>query len=137
MIQVGFVRKVIVHCPLDHGMGVRVWENHLQMHNQSDWLTNLIFRSPTHDEFLQVVVEILFVKRRRVDRDEELFEVPEADFNGILALLNGLRDRSGEFEVFIVLSFVARYSNEREFDFLEVEVIKNRRAHTFAAWESG
>ena len=88
MIQVGFVRKVIVHCPLDHGMAVRVWEDHLQMHDQSDWLTNLISRSPTHDEFLQVVVEILFVERRRVDRVEELFEVSEADFDSLLASLS-------------------------------------------------
>jgi len=43
------------------------------------------FRSPTHDEFLKVVVEILFVKRRRVDRVEELFEVPDADPDSILA----------------------------------------------------
>jgi hypothetical protein len=61
-------------------MGVRVWEDHMQMHDQSDWLTNLIFRSPTHDEFLQVVVEILFMKRRRVDCVGELFEVPETDY---------------------------------------------------------
>jgi hypothetical protein len=69
-------------------MAVRVWEDHLQMHDQSDWLTNLISRSPTHDEFLQVVVEILFVKRRRVDRVEELVEVSEADFDSLLASLS-------------------------------------------------
>jgi hypothetical protein len=39
------------------------------------------------DEFLQVVIEILFVKRRRVDRVEELLEVSGADFDSILASL--------------------------------------------------
>jgi hypothetical protein len=61
------------------------------MHDQSDWLIEWIFHSPTHDEFLKVVVEILFVKRRRVDRVEELFEVPDADLDSILASL--LRER--------------------------------------------
>jgi hypothetical protein len=34
-----------------------------------------IFLRPAYDEFLKVVVEVFLVKRRRIDRVKELFEL--------------------------------------------------------------
>jgi len=101
MVQLSFVREVIVHCALDHGMRVRIREEHLQMHDQSNWLIEWIFRSPTHDEFLKVVVEILFVKRRRsivlknCSRSRRLTSI-------VFSRRRVVEGETGDFEVFIV-----------------------------------
>jgi len=66
-------------------MGGPVWEDHLQMHDQSDWLIEWIFRSPTHDEFLQVVIQVFLMEWRRIDGVEELVEVAKVYLDGIFA----------------------------------------------------
>jgi len=52
------------------------------------------FLRPTQDEFLGVVVEIFFVKRRRVHRVEELVDVPQVQFN-VMHAGHLLRQRRG------------------------------------------
>src|SRR5512133_3061795 len=44
-----------------------------------------IFLRPAYDEFLQVVVEVFLVKRRRIDRVKELFELLQLDFDRVFA----------------------------------------------------
>ena len=80
------------------------------MHNQADWLIDWIFRSPTHDEFLKVVVEIFFVKWRRSDRVEGTVRVPARLTSIVFSRGRVVEGETGDFEGFIRLILVPGYS---------------------------
>jgi len=52
---------------------------------QFDWFIERIFLGPAYDEFLQIIIQILLVKRGRIDRVEELVQVLKVHLDGIFA----------------------------------------------------
>src|SRR5215831_16119781 len=67
------------------------------MNNQLEWTVPGDFLSPSNDIFLGIVVEITVVKRRWVERIEQLLQLAQVDVNSSLRGRRFVHSRVGHF----------------------------------------
>ena len=74
-VQFRSVGKIVMHGALDNALRIYAWKMAPQIHDQPDRIVQRIFCRPAHDELLQIIIEVLLMKWRRIHRIKKLFQV--------------------------------------------------------------